>query len=304
MRSTLIAGLLASLPVLAVPASPQAEDERPFSEVHAEEIAAALAFLADRHDGNGDGVVTREEYSRDVVYWDRLDRNTDGKITAEDWDTEPRPLPDMPRMSLPRSGGFGPNFVLSYVYPEDQPEGAPVEPRPVSANLRKAYQDKPIVLYFVNLTAPAMPAALEELKRLHGTYGADVFFLLVYGTERHAIDGPRSPIGLGLDVPLVEHPDNEEERLALARRVQKEYGLEGMDMFLDGEWWHVTRLYGGEEGRAWLLSEPQLVLFRGKKGENGTDLRPLENQLREWLHLPPLPEPEKAGKRKPPRKDD
>ncbi|MBL6721810.1 MAG: hypothetical protein ISQ08_10425 [Planctomycetes bacterium] len=44
----------------------------------------ALAFLMERHDGNGDGKITAGEYGRDEAAFARLDRDGNGILDAAD----------------------------------------------------------------------------------------------------------------------------------------------------------------------------------------------------------------------------
>lgn len=46
---------------------------------------AVFTYVADRYDGNDDGVVTRDEYDRADADFDRLDRTSDGLLTADDF---------------------------------------------------------------------------------------------------------------------------------------------------------------------------------------------------------------------------
>jgi hypothetical protein len=49
-------------------------------------------WLAARYDANGDGVITRKEFTGPAELFDRLDRNRDGVITPEDFDWSDRSL--------------------------------------------------------------------------------------------------------------------------------------------------------------------------------------------------------------------
>jgi EF hand len=90
-RALLIAGLLAPGLLLAACRSTESS---PRAEVLPMDLTgefdSTLAYLLARHDADGDGQITRDEYPRAEVAFGRLDRNDDGVISDGDWQRRSR----------------------------------------------------------------------------------------------------------------------------------------------------------------------------------------------------------------------
>lgn len=80
-------------------------------------------YLAEKHDKNRDGKITKDEYTRADDTFARLDRNEDGILTPADWSGRSGPFGRGPgqrpgdglRGTAPKKGAVAPDFELSQV---------------------------------------------------------------------------------------------------------------------------------------------------------------------------------------------
>jgi len=121
----------------AGPVGPRPTNERP---------ASAWEFYRERYDGDGDGSVSRTEYTRSEDGFRNLDANGDGVMSAEDfgsrWDDSPRvSVPNLLAWGEagPRVGDLAPDFRLTSTAGEE-------------LDLGRFRGKKPVVLAFGSFT--------------------------------------------------------------------------------------------------------------------------------------------------------
>ncbi|MCI0541057.1 MAG: methyltransferase domain-containing protein [Verrucomicrobiales bacterium] len=197
---------------------------------------AGMTFdrVAQRHDKNGDGKVTKEEFRGPLQAFHRLDSNGDGFLSAEDF--TPRPAPDEPPF-----GGADPRQqpaeararmrrqMQQRVESQGVREGGVVpdaeifelDGRPV--RLASLWKDKPLVLVTASITCPVSVERCPSLKALKETLDPRVNFAVLYVKEAHPAGAERGAARRGADAGEVasgfaSHPQpvtlDERQRLA------------------------------------------------------------------------------------------
>lgn len=83
----------------------------------AEEPGTPWEHLAAKYDRNQDGRISRKEYGRDQLHWDRLDGNGDGFLEQAEIESRKRRGGRTPRRSgvAPRRGRKAPDFKLRQI---------------------------------------------------------------------------------------------------------------------------------------------------------------------------------------------
>ena len=92
-------------------------------------------FLRKAYDRNGDGRITRAEYTRDDEHFQRLDRDGDGAITTADFAAAGRGKaregpPPFERGAPPKVGEPAPDFGLDELRAAAEKKAPPPKPTP------------------------------------------------------------------------------------------------------------------------------------------------------------------------------
>lgn len=105
--------------------------------------------------------------------------------------------------------------------------------------------------------------------------------LLVYIKEAHALDGRAAMPGPGL--AMVEEPETDEERSAIATRCFASTGLEAIPAVVDGIDDRVAGLYAAAPDRLYVVDAEGHVAYRGGRGPFGFSVDEAEEALRSLL---------------------
>lgn len=117
-------------------------------------------YLTQRYDANGDGRITRKEYTRDREHWERLDVDGDGFLTQEEIEGRRRPKGSLQGKTpkAPEVGDKAPGFKLEVV-PPPEPESELEAPTKGKKKDKKEYVKlssfkgkKPVALIFGSYT--------------------------------------------------------------------------------------------------------------------------------------------------------
>ena len=255
----------------------------------AEWAAASLEFLVQKYDADGNGVVVRAEYTGTDKYWARLDRNRDGQLTLPDWDLEPKEKPMREPMRPPKVKGLAPHITVQRIRIEGGPRFHLLQPgvedngKPKTVRLDTMLDGRPGLLFFANSAAPGAREVAPEMARLSREYPG-IRYILVYGPERYAVDGLRGMPPSG-DVPLLEEPTSFDARVTQARVFVKEFGLENYNVLVDRLDNLSSRIYRGEHGRVYLITQGRVVRLRSKPAHRGMDVKTFENAIRVMLNM-------------------
>lgn len=134
-------------------------------------------YLAGKYDADGDGQISREEYSRDDAHWQRLDKNGDGVVVEEELAGEgPRQRRGgrggrggrigpggrlATRGAAPREGNAPPDFHLQVLsrageHAKKEVEGEPGDldkpAKPEMVRLSDFQRKRPVALIFGSYT--------------------------------------------------------------------------------------------------------------------------------------------------------
>ncbi len=175
-----------------------------------------------RHDANGDDIVTQSEFSGPQQMFTRMDSNKDHSVTRTEFETAMSSRQDN------RSGG-GSRFEQGrqrYAEQGLQPKETVPELKVYNLNgdpveLSKLWKNKPLVLVTASITCPISVKSCPSLKPLAEDYSDRVHVAVLYIREAHPAKDeipPRRTTGAR------SHPDPKtfSERLQLAKLFEKE----------------------------------------------------------------------------------
>ena len=120
----------------------------------------AWKAMLEKYDADGDGVISRKEYTRDEAHWKNLDVDGDGQVQREEfmkrgWYTDGRPK----RPDPPKVGTVAPDFKLDLLPPPPKPGAKPKAPqagdkkaKPKQVRLSSFKGKRPVALIFGSYT--------------------------------------------------------------------------------------------------------------------------------------------------------
>lgn len=112
---------------------------------------SAWDYLAKRYDADGDGKITRDEYTRSDEHFGRLDRDKNGVIEAADMELRSR-MRRRPQAGseAPEEGEMAPDFELDVLGKKSRSVGKKKPAKRV--RLSKSKGKKPVALIFGSYT--------------------------------------------------------------------------------------------------------------------------------------------------------
>jgi len=119
------------------------------------------------------------------------------------------------------------------------------------------------------------------LSQLHGKYGKDVQFFVVYITEAHAMDG-RAPMS-GRGAPLVQEPLTWGERNQVAKRCVAAMEIEHLPTVIDELDDKVGQAYQGHPDRLFLVGKNGKIAYAGGRGPFGFRPEELDGAIKAEL---------------------
>lgn len=126
-------------------------------DVDPDETRTVWEYLAGKYDANEDGKITRKEYGRSDVHFDRLDRDGNGVIEAADVEQGARRRGgrgDRKRVEAPSEGQLAPDFELELLgeAPKEGVKAKKSKGKPERVRLSKLAKKHPVALIFGSYT--------------------------------------------------------------------------------------------------------------------------------------------------------
>ncbi len=207
---------------------------------------SSLEAITERHDKDGDGVVTREEFSGPANAFNRIDKNQDGKIAADDFESTSslrEPAVEGADASHGELSEFAATLGGARVSPQMldkyghegievgsvMPEIEVYSPQGKAVQLSRLWESRPTVLVAASVSCGPSCQGLPDLGAIAEHFGEEVWVAVLYVVEAHPSEGdsPYNGGGSGRGKSKAKSPSQNgisqpgtiEERLANARQL-------------------------------------------------------------------------------------
>lgn len=236
----------------------------PISSVHAQQ-RENMADRLKRYDKNGDGKVTKAEFSGPARAFSRFDADGDGVITSKEMGGASGGSRASGAKTSRSSGNVIGELSMAermaeyQAFPTEKPapgDNAPkFELKDLSGktvSLNELLATAPVVIETGSCTCPVFRRSHGKIEELQQQFGKRVHFVVLYGREAHAGSGAYK------DTPP---PTTLEERVRLAEKVAREISI-GLPVAVDDIDNKVSLAYGGLANAGYIIGQDGRVFYK------------------------------------------